>query len=97
MLNAKQVFSLLPEPLDTEYFELFKEFEEGESMEAKLGQAIEKVESQLQHLNSGPEFWSEAERGLHMLNYPNKVLKKLNDKNMNEIWQKIRDEIEKLN
>jgi len=96
ILSAKKVFRQLPSPLNKEYFDLFKEFEEGVSPEAKLAEALEKIESQLQHLDSGPTYWSDKEKGAHMLNYPNKALKRLDDKRIQKIWDIVKEKIDKL-
>lgn len=95
-LNAQKIFGMLPPPLNKEYLELFEEFEAGESPEAKLLHALEKIETQLQHLDSGPQYWCEEESGDHMLNYPQKVLDRLNDERINNIWESIKAEIKKI-
>ncbi len=95
--NAKKIFNKLPEPFNKEYINLFLEYEAKETNEARLVQVLDKVETQLQHLNSGPNYWSKEEIGEHMLNYPEKHLKKLNNKNMDKIWEIIKREIKKIN
>ncbi len=95
--NAKKIFDKLPKALGKEYLELFIEFEKGETPEAKVAVALDKIESQLQHLESGHKYWSKEEAGEHMLNYPNEALKKLNNKKMNKIWDIIKNGIEKIN
>ena len=97
ILKARMLTDDLPEPVRTEYFELMKEFEEGETMEAKVAEALEKIESQLQHLQSGPEYWSEEEAGDHMVNYPNHALEELGDERVNKIWGIIKAELMKIN
>lgn len=94
--NAKTVFSALPEPFSTEYSDLYFEFEKGDTKEAKLAQALDKIESQLQHLNSGSSYWTKEEIGDHMLNYPNKALSKLKDTRIQKIWDLIKNDLEKL-
>ncbi len=94
--NAKRIFDLLPDPLNQEYFELFLELELGESSEAKLVKAIDRIESQLQHLDSGPKYWSQEEIGEHMLNYPEQVVAKLDNHSVSIIWKIIRQELERL-
>ncbi|HWY78726.1 MAG TPA: HD domain-containing protein [Candidatus Sulfotelmatobacter sp.] len=93
---ARVLYSMLPSPVGEEFIIMQEALEKGESKEAKVAQAIEKIESQLQHLESGPEYWSDEERGYHMLHYPDNVLKKLNDPHINKIWKLIYDEIYKL-
>jgi putative hydrolases of HD superfamily len=94
--NSKLMFGTLPKKLSDEYYNLFIEFEEGESIEAKYGQAIEKIESQLQHGESGPKFWNEEEKGEHMLTYPNKAIAKLDSQFVKDLWDEIKKRIEGL-
>lgn len=93
---AKQLYNLLPDRLSERFIALQEEFEKGESREAKIAQALEKIETQLQHLESGPAYWSEEERGDHMLHYPDKAVDKLGDDNISGIWEIIQREIHKL-
>ncbi len=93
---ARQLYGLLPEHLAKHFIDLQEEFEKGQSPEAKIAQALEKIETQLQHLESGPQYWSDEERGEHMLNYPNKAVNNLNDEHIAAIWKIIQQEIHKL-
>lgn len=93
---ARELYALLPEPLGSKLAELQEEFEKGETKEAKLAQALEKIESQLQHQESGPKYWSEEEKGEHMLNYPNIAISALDNPDVKNIWEIIREEIYKL-
>ena len=94
--TAKNIFSLLPSPLDKEYFDLFLEYEKSETKEAKLVKALDKIETNLQHLESWPKYWSDEEKWNHMLNYPNKALENLNEEFVNNLWIEIKKELEKL-
>ncbi|MFO0703502.1 MAG: HD domain-containing protein [Patescibacteria group bacterium] len=94
--NAKNVFSGLPEKLSEELFSLFEEFESSSSKEGKLGKALDRIESQLQHLEAGEHTWSKEEKGEHMLNYPEEALKNLGNENISNIWKIIRKDIEKI-
>lgn len=96
-INAAKIFARLPKPLDKEYTQLFSEFEAGKTPEAKVAKTIDRIESQLQHTDSGPQYWSKEEIGSHMLNFPNQALKNLNNKQMNKIWEIIKEEIKKIN
>jgi len=93
---GKKIFSQLGDPLGTDLYNLFVEFETGTSKEARLASALDKVESQLQHLDSGPEYWSNEERGEHMLHYPDKALNNLKDIHISKIWELIKEEIIKF-
>ena len=90
---ASDLYHLLPIPVGDELTALQEEFEKGESKEARVAQALEKIESQLQHLESGPKYWGEEEKGEHMLHYPDKVLHKLNNKHIDAIWNIIYKDI----
>lgn len=95
--NATQIFDKLPGSIGKEYLDLFLEFEKGETPEAMLALALDRIESQLQHLESGSKYWSKSEAGEHMLNFPNKALKNLNNEKINKIWDIIKKEIELVN
>lgn len=94
--NAKKIFWILPKPLDQEYLEIYLEFEEQKSKEARLAKALDKIETNLQHMESWPKYWSDKERWDHMINYPNKALEKLNEPFITDIWENIKKEIVKL-
>ena len=93
---ARQMYALLPERSAKKFTELQKEFELGETPEAKVAQALEKIETQLQHLESGPKYWSDEERGDHMLNYPNKAVSSLDNEHVAAIWKIVQHEIREL-
>ncbi len=95
-IAAKELYAILPESLGNKLTALQEEFEAGETTEAKVAQALEKIESQLQHQESGPKYWSKEEKGEHMLNYPNKAIEALGNQDVKNIWEIIRDEIHKL-
>lgn len=94
--NAREVFDLLPAPRNQEYLDLIIEFEEGKTAEAKLAKALDKIETQIQHLNSGPEYWCKEEIGEHMLSYPNAALEKLGNKSIDRIWRLIEKELKDI-
>lgn len=93
---AEALYHLLPEPLGKKFTKLQEEFEAGETTEAKVAQALEKIESQLQHQESGPQYWSKEERGDHMLHYPDKAIDNLNNEHIKAIWKLIYAEIYRL-
>ena len=64
---------------------------------AHVAKALDRIESQLQHLDSGHQYWGEQERGQHMIDYPNQALAKLNHPDINAIWEIIKSEIEAIN
>lgn len=95
-IAAEKIFSILPKEIANEYFNLFVEYGEWATKEAQLAKALDKIETNLQHLNSGPEYWCEEEKGEHMLTYPDKALAKLNDPFVASIWIKIKNELSML-
>lgn len=90
---AKQLYHRLPKKIQTYFTHLQEEFENGESTEAKMAQALEKIESQLQHLESGPKYWSDEEKGEHMLHYPDGAIARLNNAHVKKIWEIIYQQI----
>lgn len=94
--GAKKLFDQLPSPLNHEYYQLWEEFEEGKSSEAKLAQALDKIETILQHINSGPQYWSRDERGKHMLNYADPAVERLADPDVTKLWQLIQEKVKKI-
>ncbi len=94
---AKQVFSTLPSPIGDEWFGLYVEFEKDETPEAHLANALDKIETMLQHAESGPRYWVDEERGDHMLHYPDKAVEKLHDPDIEAIWKNILNDLERMN
>lgn len=92
-LAARELFSTAPSPVNDYFISLHEEFDKKETNEAKVAHVIEKLESQLQHLESGPQYWSEEETGDHMLHYPDKVVSALDNVHMKKIWKIIHKEI----
>ncbi|MBP6994130.1 HD domain-containing protein [Candidatus Woesebacteria bacterium] len=93
---SQKMFKTLPKRLQKHFDNINSEYENYESDEAKLAHALDKIESQLQHLDSGPKYWSEEEKGHHMLHYPDVALKKLNNPNIQKIWDVIYRDVEKI-
>lgn len=93
MESAKEAFSDLPSKLADEYFELYKEFEEGETKEAKFAQAIDKIESQLQVLDTDLSNWKDPNLKEELLTYPDKAVMKLDDSQFYKIWEDIKEKI----
>ncbi|MCA9385681.1 HD domain-containing protein [Candidatus Dojkabacteria bacterium] len=92
-LNSKEVFNLLPSPLNKEYHELYMEFETAETREALVAKAVDRIESQMQHVNSGIEYWEDEEVGEHMLTYPDTIINKLNNEQFGKIWEAVKQEL----
>jgi 5'-deoxynucleotidase YfbR-like HD superfamily hydrolase len=93
---ARDFFSSAPAPVNDYFISLYEEFEKKETNESKVAHVIEKLESQLQHLESGPEYWSNEEKGDHMLHYPDNVVNALDNSDMRNLWKIIHDELYSL-
>jgi putative hydrolase of HD superfamily len=90
---ARALYATLPEPAQSKMIALFEELTANKTLEARLVHALEKIESQLQHQESGPQYWGDDERGEHMLHYPDKALAALDDPRITAIWNIIHDKI----
>lgn len=55
----KRIFALLPEETADEFFEIWDEFENGSSNEAKFARAIDRVMPVLQNLYNNKQSWTE--------------------------------------
>ena len=58
---AQNLFGLLPEPQGNEFLELWKEFERGETAEAKLSKALDRLQPVIQNINNGGGTWTDNE------------------------------------
>ena len=90
------VYKILPDEIANDLETLAKELETGEDDEVVLAKTCDRIETQLQHLNSGTAYWSEKEIGDHMLTYPDKYLNKLNNEHFNLLWDKIRSKLTEM-
>jgi len=57
--GAKRIFGLLPQEQATEYINLWLEFEEGKSKEAKFAKAMDRLEPILQNISNHGGTWKE--------------------------------------
>ena len=58
----RYIKSLLPETVGEDLFELWQEYEAGESLEAKFVKAIDKIEAQVQHNEMSYLHWNDYDR-----------------------------------
>lgn len=58
-ITAKKLFGMLPDDLGDEFFSLWEEFELRESNEAKVAQALDKIQALMQGLFSYGKEWKE--------------------------------------
>jgi putative hydrolase of HD superfamily len=56
---AERIFGMLPEETGTEFLEIWKEFEDAETKEAKFAKAIDRLMPVLQNLYNGKQSWIE--------------------------------------
>ena len=59
LVAAEHVFGLLPEPQGEEFLALWKEFERGETSEARLSKALDRFQPVIQNLNNGGGTWTD--------------------------------------
>lgn len=89
---AKRIFGLLPEKQAKEFIDIWLEFEEGETNEAKFAKAIDRFEPILQNVSNNGGTWKEYNVPL------DKVLKKTSpiENGSKLIWDYSKKEIEEV-
>ena len=60
----EEIAGMLPNQLGKDIQSLWEEFEEGQSYEAKVAIAIDKLEAQIQHNEADMSTWLDVERGM---------------------------------
>ncbi|WP_323755929.1 HD domain-containing protein [Roseivirga sp.] len=88
---AERIFGLLPIDQKEELIAVWKEFETGETNEAKFAKAIDRLEPVLQNLSNGGGTWTEFSVELAT------VIKKINgiQKGSNTLWDYTEEMIDK--
>lgn len=88
---AERIFGLLPIDQKEELIAVWKEFEMGETNEAKFAKAIDRLEPVLQNLSNGGGTWTEFSVELET------VIKKINgiQKGSNMLWDYTEEMIDK--
>ncbi|WP_246175038.1 HD domain-containing protein [Tenacibaculum aiptasiae] len=89
---AKRIFGLLPEKQAKEFIEIWLEFEEGETNEAKFAKVMDRFEPILQNISNNGGTWKEYNVPL------DKVLKKTSpiENGSKLIWDYSKKEIEEV-
>ncbi|WP_299121238.1 HD family hydrolase [uncultured Tenacibaculum sp.] len=89
---AKRIFGLLPEKQAKEFIDIWLEFEEGETNEAKFAKAMDRFEPILQNVSNNGGTWKEYNVPL------DKVLKKTSpiENGSKLIWDYSKKEIEEV-
>ena len=82
LATAERIFGLLPTDQKEEFIAVWKEFEMGETCEAKFAKAIDRLEPVLQNLSNNGGTWTEFSVELET------VIKKINgiQKGSNTLW-----------
>lgn len=57
--SVKRIFGMLPEEKANEFFEIWNEFENGETREAKFARAVDRLMPVLQNLYNNKQSWTE--------------------------------------
>ncbi len=57
--SVKRIFGLLPDDIEREFFDLWDEFENGDSAEAKFARAVDRVLPIIQNVNNNGQSWKE--------------------------------------
>lgn len=60
-LAAENLFALLPAPQGEQFLNLWKEFESGESADAQLGKALDRLQPLVQNVMMGGGTWTESD------------------------------------
>jgi putative hydrolases of HD superfamily len=59
LLAAENLFALLPSPQGEQFLNLWKEFENGESADAQLGKALDRLQPLIQNVMMGGGTWTD--------------------------------------
>lgn len=90
---AKRIFGILPDGQGDEYYDLWNEFEERKTPEARFAMALDRMEPLLQNLYRGGEDWRK-----NGISYEKVISVNSKIENGSEaLWQYVKMEIEKCN
>lgn len=93
LLAAHHYFDNLPFPLHQEFYDLFIEFEERKTYEAKVAKVFDHLEWLIQHISTPFETRSESERSNFAFQYTVSSIEDLNHPAITNLWK---NEIRKL-
>lgn len=90
---AKRIFGILPEGQGDEYYDLWVEFEERKTPEARFAMALDRMEPLLQNLFRDGEDWR-----INKIPYKKVIMtnKKVSD-GSKKLWEYIKSEIDRCN
>lgn len=96
LLAARYYFDRLPAPLDQEFYDLFVEFEERKTYEAKVAKVFDNLERLFQHITTSPDTRSDSEKWDFAFQYTLSSIKDLNDPKIIQIWKQWIRELQKI-
>ncbi|SFN99356.1 putative hydrolases of HD superfamily [Bizionia echini] len=83
MKSAKRIFGILPDKQAEEFFQIWTEFEEGNSNEAKFAKSMDRLEPLLQNVSNNGGTWKEFGVNYETVYNKKKVIKK----GSTELWK----------
>ncbi len=87
---AKRIFGLLPTHLEVEFYDIWMEFEESQTKEAKFAKAMDAAIPVLQNINNNGQSWIENDVSLEqVLNNKRKVIEKEHPL----LWEYIKEKL----
>ena len=92
---AERIFGILPEKQATEFIEIWSEFENGTSNEAKFAKSLDNLEPILQNASNNGGTWKEFEVDYETVFQKKKVIKKGSEKLWNFTKNILTDSVEK--
>lgn len=95
-MYADKLFKILDEPTRLILMEVYTEYETLSSYEACLVKALDKIETLVQHIDSGVSYWTPDEIGDHMFLYAKPHVDRLNDSFLNSLHDLVIDEIRRM-
>ncbi len=86
---VERIFGILPDEIGAEFLEIWKEFEAGETIEAKFAKAIDRLMPVLQNLYNNKQSWVENDVSKEQ------ILKKVSviDGAGADVWETIKEKI----
>ncbi len=89
---AKRIFGILPDDQAQEFIDIWLEFEEGTSNEAKFAKAMDRFEPVLQNLSNNGGTWAEYKVDYEIVMAKTKPI----EKGSNAVWQYSKEQINEL-
>lgn len=88
---VERIFGMLPEETGAEFLEIWKEFEDAETKEAKFAKAIDRLMPVLQNLYNGKQSWIENDIAKELILAKTSYISDAGE----EIWETIAEKIER--